>query len=114
MVRRNRTAASPQSNVRERRNRRDIHVAARPSPDPIARAKRFLHMTRPNSTTAPPRTSAPTTDAPTSDPLARPDRMMSTSAIAGRASFAKMFRTEVTATDRPTSVLEKPHERYIS
>ena len=56
----------------------------------------------------------PITDAPTSDPLARPDSTMNTSAIAGRASFAKMFRTEVTATDRPTSELEKPHERYIS
>ena len=114
VFRRNRTADSPQSNVRERRNRRATHVAARPRPDPIALANRFFHIRSPNSTTAAARITIPTIEAPTSDPLARWVTMINSSAIAGSASFAKMFRTEVTATDRPTSVLEKPQARYIS
>jgi hypothetical protein len=114
VFRRNRTAASPQSNVRERRSSLATHVAARPSPDPIALANRFFHITRPNSTTAPIRMRTPTIEAPISDPLARCVTMIKIRAIAGSASFAKMFRTEVTATERPTSVFEKPQARYIS
>jgi hypothetical protein len=100
--------------VRDRRNRCTTHVAARPRPDPIALANRFFHIRSPNSTTAPIRMRTPTIEAPISDPLARCVTMIKSRAIAGRAIFAKMLSTEVTATERPTSVFEKPHARYIS